>query len=283
MRAMSTPPNPASLSVSLVLYQSDAVLLDATLASLEKAVARASNSGLLHTPVAVAVVDNASPAGYRAQVEPLLHCDPQWLRCSWQSSASNRGFGGGHNLALDALDSEYHLVLNPDVELAPDALQQALASLHPAPDIALMAPAASGSDGATEFLCKRQPSLLVLLARASGQSWLRRILRRSMEHYEMRELADARELVDVPLASGCCMLLRTRALQAVGGFDEQFFMYFEDFDLSLRIAEQGRVVFNPAMRIVHHGGYTASKGWQHIRLFCRSGIQFFNRYGWRLL
>ncbi|WP_116364888.1 glycosyltransferase [Parahaliea mediterranea] len=286
MRAMPTPANPAApsvLTVSLVLYQSDVALLAATLASLEQAVAQAGASGVLATPVTVTVVDNASPAGYRQQVEPLLARDPALLQCQWQQASANLGFGAGHNRVLDGLDSDCHLILNPDVELASDALQQALAALYAAPEIALMAPAVRGSDGGIEFLCKRYPSLLVLLARASGQAWLHRLLRRSVANYEMRELAQARELLDVPLVSGCCMVLRTQALQSVGGFDERFFMYFEDFDLSIRVAGLGRVVFNPAMRIVHHGGYAASKGWRHIRLFCRSAATFFNRYGWRLL
>jgi GT2 family glycosyltransferase len=77
------------------------------------------------------------------------------------------------------------------------------------------------------------------------------------------------------------MLAPTPALRAVGGFDERYFLYFEDFDLSLRLGEHGRLVFEPAMRIVHHGGYAARKGLRHVRYFLRSGIRFFNDHGWR--
>jgi hypothetical protein len=77
------------------------------------------------------------------------------------------------------------------------------------------------------------------------------------------------------------MLLRTAAVQAVGGFDDAFFLYFEDFDLSLRLGRQGRLVFDPAMAIVHHGGYAASKGRHHLKYFIQSGLRFFNRHGWR--
>jgi GT2 family glycosyltransferase len=83
------------------------------------------------------------------------------------------------------------------------------------------------------------------------------------------------------LASGCFMLVRTEALRAAGGFNDRYFLYFEDFDLSLRLGGQGRLIFNPAMRIVHHGGYAASKGNQHVRYFLRSGLTFFNQHGWR--
>ena len=58
-------------------------------------------------------------------------------------------------------------------------------------------------------------------------------------------------------------------------------MYFEDYDLSLRMAELGQVQFLPQVRIVHHGGYSARKGWGHIGMFARSGWRFFQTHGWR--
>jgi len=281
MRAMSA--HPPSLSVSLVLYQSDRDLLSATLDCLEGAIERAQAAGLLLAPVSLTVVDNDSPADYRAGVQPLVARDHERLVCRWHPLSANLGFGAGHNQALREATSDLHLVLNPDVELSPDALVEALRWLEDNPRTVLVAPAAQGSRGDVEYLCKRYPSVMLLLARASGQRWFQHLLDKRLARYEMRELVTAQEPVDVPLVSGCCMLARTAALQSVGGFDETFFMYFEDFDLSIRIAARGRVVFLPTMRIVHHGGYAASKGWQHIRMFARSAITFFRRYGWRLL
>lgn len=281
MRAMSA--RLPSLSVSLVLYQSDLPLLSATLDSLELAVGRAQEAGLLAAPATLTLVDNHSPGDYRARVQSLLARDGRRLACQWRPLQRNVGFGGGHNRVIEDATSDLHLVLNPDVELAGDALEQALQWLARNPATVLVAPAARGSSGEVEHLCKRYPSLLLLLARASGQRWLLRMLDKRLAHYEMRELQTAREPVEVPLASGCCMLARTAALQSAGGFDETFFLYFEDFDLSLRLAGQGSVMFIPTMHIVHHGGYAAAKGWRHIRMFGRSAVTFFRRYGWRLL
>jgi hypothetical protein len=76
------------------------------------------------------------------------------------------------------------------------------------------------------------------------------------------------------------MYARTDALRAVSGFSDQFFMYFEDFDLSLRLHPVGRLVYLPTMHIVHHGGYSARKGLRHISMFVQSGWKFFRRHGW---
>ena len=87
---------------------------------------------------------------------------------------------------------------------------------------------------------------------------------------------------DVILVSGAFMLCRSDALRAVGGFDERYFLHFEDLDLSLRLAKLGRVVSDPEVTLIHHGGNSASRGLAHLRVFVRSGLRFFNTHGWRI-
>lgn len=282
MRAMENAARSLSLSISLVLYNSDLALVERTITRLERAVARAREQGVLGA-AGLAVVDNASPGDYGERVRQLLAArrdDWPALAAEYRRAASNRGYGAGHNLALTAAGSDLHLVLNPDVELEEDALAVALAHMAAEPDVALLAPAARGSSGEVEHLCKRYPSLLVLLLRACGRP---RLFRRCLARYEMRELENSRAPVEVPLISGCWMLARTGVLAAEGGFDEAYFLYFEDFDLSLRLARRGRVVYHPGVRIVHHGGYASRKGWRHVLLFARGGLRFFRQYGWRWL
>ena len=79
------------------------------------------------------------------------------------------------------------------------------------------------------------------------------------------------------------MLCRSDALQAVGGFDQRYFLHFEDLDLSLRMHAKGRVVSDPGVTLIHHGGHSAKKGLHHILLFARSAFRFFNTHGWRWL
>jgi GT2 family glycosyltransferase len=78
------------------------------------------------------------------------------------------------------------------------------------------------------------------------------------------------------------MLCKTTELQKEGGFDPRFFLYFEDFDLSLRLGKHGAVVYLPTMRVRHGGGNAAKKGPEHRRYFIRSAVSFFNKHGWKL-
>lgn len=276
------PPAPYRLSVSIVLFHNPLATLEKTLSCLSLAVATAGAS-MLSSKVPVTLVDNSCDADYRAAIDALIarYEADRSLRLCCSVQPVNRGYGAGHNSVLSALQSDVHLILNPDVELAAGSLQAGLARLREDGDIALLSPRVFGDDGGQQLLCKRYPSVAVLLLRAFAPEFVQSRFRERLAHYEMADLCRGEEEVDVPLASGCCMLVPTLALQAVSGFDERYFLYFEDFDLSLRLQDRGRLVFLPAMQIVHHGGFVARKGLRHIWYFVRSGVRFFNDHGWR--
>jgi GT2 family glycosyltransferase len=280
---MNSPPiADRTLSASVVLHHNPIPQLHKTLESLELAASYASRGGLL-AGLKVTLVDNSCDPGYGQLVQTLLRrkTGQGTIRFEYLPQDENRGYGAGHNVALLTSDSDLHLVLNPDVELEESTLQVGLARLEEGADIALLSPRVSGDGGNQEFLCKRYPSVLVLVLRAFAPAFVQAWFRKRLDRYQMVDLCGGEQAVDVPLASGCFMLAPTRELQAVGGFDERYFLYFEDFDLSLRLGERGRLVFEPAMRIVHHGGYAARKGLRHVSYFLRSGIRFFNDHGWR--
>jgi GT2 family glycosyltransferase len=283
MRAMKIdPPRQSSLSVSIVLHHSSLEMLARVLQSLYRSATSAHAAGCVDR-VTVQVLDNSSDQEFRNRA--LLEVDAwpenDFFRVVYQGLRDNRGFGASHNMALAHLQSEFHLVLNPDAELAEDALRIGLSSLQEDQSIVLLSPKVRGEGGAQEFLCKRYPSLLVLMLRPFAPRFIRRIFRKRLYHYEMRDVCSGSQEADILLASGCFMLVRTAALKSVGGFNDKYFLYFEDFDLSIRLGSQGRLVFNPAIQIAHHGGYAAQKGMQHVKYFIRSGLTFFREHGWR--
>jgi GT2 family glycosyltransferase len=271
----------AGFSASVVAYHSDPVLLRRALASLAVAVERARAAGVL-SEAELLVIDNG-PGGDRDRVREALAAWPAAAgHAELLAGHGNVGYGGANNLALARLHSDVHLVMNPDVELDPGALAAGLRSFAAHPEAVLLAPAVRGDDGAVQYLCKRKPSVAVLFLRGFAPRWVRERFATRLADYEMRDAIAERYLAGVPLASGCFMLVRTAALRRVGGFDPAYFMYFEDYDLSLRIAREGAVAYEPAMRIVHHGGEAARKGLRHVLWFVASARRFFSRHGWKL-
>jgi len=282
---------PASVCASVVVFESDPVLLERTLRALDAALATAHGAGVVGASAVVVIDNDALRQGKEADAAetpfapPFAPASPAvWSRIAGQG---NVGYGRGHNLALARHDADVFLVLNPDAWLADDALVAGVRHLDATAACGLVAPYASGPDGQPQFLCKRYPDALTLALRALSARWARRRFPGRMNRYEMRDVvgADAaKPATAVLLASGCCMLLRRESVRRTGGFDPRFFVYFEDYDLSLRLAEGGvaRIDYVPAMRIVHHGGNAARKSFAHIRLFAAGAFRFFNKHGWKL-
>ena len=162
---------------------------------------------------------------------------------------ANIGYGAAHNLVLHGTGSDYHLVLNPDVELAADALVNGVRWLDAHPDVGALAPPLRDADGNAVYLCKRYPAVFDLLLRGFAPRFVRRAVPRRLARYEMRDIVDVdppRDVIGVPALSGAFMLVRRDAIDRTGGFDPRFFLYFEDFDWSVRLNAVTRNAYVPS-------------------------------------
>ncbi|BCF89411.1 glycosyltransferase [Paraburkholderia largidicola] len=268
------------LSVSMVVYRPDVAQLLETLASLGSACTalQAVRPGL---PVMLCIVDNG---GLPDVDHPLALLRDRGVTCEIVAGHGNVGYGRGHNLAITQIASRYHLVLNPDIVLDGDSLVRGVEFLETHAEVGLLTPRIGNENGNLQYLCRRYPTLLDLFVRGFLPTRARRLFARRLERYEMQDVINQRDVVwDPPIVSGCFMLFRTSVLKQLAGFDPRYFLYFEDYDLSLRTHRVARIVYYPAMQVLHHGGGAARKGGAHIRMFLASAIRFFNRFGWKWL
>ena len=259
------------LTISIVTYIPDQSSLSATLKNLSQAI-----SLLQDSQTSIWVIDNTPPRQFSDWLPDLVvKHSAQLIHCH-----GNIGFGRGHNLILDNI-GDYHLILNPDVELAEDSLISALDFMEKHPKCGLLVPFVTGPDGTLQYLCKRRPAVLDLFLRGFAPLFIKSLFQSRLHNYEMRDVISSEIYWDPPMVSGCCMLFRKEVLQALSGFDPDFFLYYEDSDISLRTSVITRIVYYPDMKIVHHGGDAARKGLRHIAMFTNSAAKFFNKHGWR--
>jgi GT2 family glycosyltransferase len=252
---------PLSLGVSIVLYRTPVKEVEALLAQLfSQGAAR------------IYLVDN-SPLSFDTFGD---WAPPQ--RVVVIRTGRNLGYGGGHNIAIE--DSvrrhEFHLICNPDIELGPGALPALANVLTARPDVGLCMPKVVGTDGQVHHLCKRSPVAVDYLATLlPGTVWGAR--RRA--DFEMRH-RDYESEMQVQCLSGCFMFFRSVILRGLQGFDDRFFLYFEDFDLSRRASALAHNIYFPGVHVVH--GY--ARGHRHsVRLrfiFMQSALRYFNKWGW---
>jgi GT2 family glycosyltransferase len=263
-----------TLSISCVTYNTHQGYLTATLTSLVSACLYAKNEQVLGK-THLYLIDNGPDEKNALFLQKMCEEFSDYFdSIELISGHGNLGYGRANNLAIMSSNCDYHLVLNPDVVLADDNLAIAIDFLRTHPDVGLLAPDAKGEDFQRQYIAKRTPSFCVLLSRALNSKIINALFQKQLHSYECRDFIPALNPVDIMLASGCYMLMPRDYLQQLGGFDPDFFMYFEDYNLSQRMARARRVVHHPKVKIVHFGGGAAGKGGGHIRLFLSSYLRF---------
>lgn len=191
----------------------------------------------------------------------------------------NLGYGAAHNIAIrQTIDQQcpYHLVVNPDIDFDSSILQKLVEFMDNHNEIGSVMPKILYPDGNIQYLCKLLPSPFDLIFRRFlPNSWTRK----QMEKFELRASGYS-QMMDVPYLSGCFMFLRTKALEEVGLFDERFFMYPEDIDLTRRIHSKYRTVFNPEVQVIHNHAQGSYKNGRLLYIHISNMIKYFNKWGW---
>ena len=276
---------PSSLQVSIVTWRPNWQLFDRCLRKLAIAVGAAREAGVVRT-VNVALIDNSEDRATAQRVVELgkVRFADSGVQMSYVHGHANIGYGAAHNLVLHGSGADFHLVLNPDVELAPDALVNGVRWMNEHDDVGAIAPLVRDREGRLAYHVKRKPAVLDLALRGFLPGVGRALFRERLDRYEMRDVIDpdpSREIVDIPAMSGACLLMRRKVIDLTGGFDPRYFLYFEDFDWTARLNKVTRTAYVPSFEVVHHGGGAARKGVRHIAHFVKSGWRYYRKHGWK--
>ncbi len=259
----------ATIAVVTVAYRSNDVLpgfLD-------------SIAGASAAPVYTVVVDNRPGDGsLTAELAAQYGAD-------YVALPSNPGYGGAINAGVAVLPPTVHWVLisNPDVVLEAGVIDALAAAGESDQSIAAIGPAVLNPDGTVYPSARRVPSLRTGVGHAlfvnlwHDNPWTRRYRQDADEAVMAR---------DAGWLSGACLLVRRDLFDAIGGFDDGYFMYFEDVDLGYRFGKAGyRNCYEPGVAVTHVGGHTAARdSVVMIRAHHTSARRFITRKyaGWHL-
>lgn len=191
----------------------------------------------------------------------------------------NLGYGRGHNIALrqtlyDKM-SPIHIVMNADVHLEPEIIDNIVAYMCQHTDVAMLMPKVYYPNNKIQYLCRLLPTPIDLF----GRRFLpKRFMRRRVERLEMRH-TDYNKIIEVPHISGCFMTIRTEVLEKSGLFDERFFLYLEDVDLTRRISKWGKTIFYPKVHIVHKHNRGSYNSFKLLIRHITSAYKYFRKWG----
>ncbi len=192
---------------------------------------------------------------------------------------SNKGYGCGHNIALrKAIEegSQYHLVVNPDVWFGAEVIPALWRLMEQDESIAQVMPKVLFLNGSVQRLAKLLPAPLDLFGRFFLPHWL---IQQRNDKFELRH-SGYDTMMNVPFLSGCFMFLRMSALQSEGLFDERFFMYMEDVDLTRRLHARYKTLFYPSVSIYHRFSRLSYHKWRLSLIHMSSVVKYFNKWGW---
>ena len=204
------------------------------------------------------------------------------------TNADNPGYGRAVNRLVSRLTERlgvlppYLGVLNTDLTWEPGIFEHLLDWLQQHPEVSLAVPQILDGQGQPQKLCKRHPTVLGLFSRRFLPVWLKpRWLKRYDRWYVMAD-QDYNQVFEVPYLSGCCMVMRSDAFRRVGGFDERYFLYLEDADLTRSLAREGRCVHLPVAGVLHEWGRGNHRNLALMLVNLASAWHYFRKWGWAL-
>lgn len=248
------------VGVSIVTYHTD-------LEELEQAI-RSLSSPLVSK---VYIVDNGEEERIRQWCQQ--HNNVVYL------PAPNPGYGAAHNIAIRrsvSVRAKYHLVLNSDLRFDPSVIAKIYDYMESHQDVGTLQPKIVNPDGSLQYTCRRLPTPLDVFARR----FLPSFINKSRDDRYLLKYLDPQQPHNIPYHQGSFMFLRTEALEDVGLFDERFFMYPEDIDLTRRIHARWITLYYPEAEVVHFHRAASYHNLRMTKIHALNMVRYFNKWGW---
>ncbi len=216
------------------------------------------------------IVDNASPEKINRKLKP--HFDVNYIDLD-----KNLGFGKGHNQVLDKIDSKYHFIINPDILIGPDTVDNICHFMDRNPEVAICCPKVLHPDGSTQYIAKRKPSLMALVARRIHLPFLKK----TEDKYLAKDMDQDKDF-EVDFCTGCFTVIRTDIFKEIGGFDPDYFLYFEDADLTMKAKQKGKAWYVPYATVTHFWHRETAQSKKMFLLQLKSMFIYFGKWGFKL-
>lgn len=202
----------------------------------------------------------------------------------FQANTKNLGYGRAFNNIVRSLDStpEYIAILNDDVWWDNTTIESILDWLIDHAAVVVASPRILNEAKSVNYLCKHHPTILALLSRRFLPDWLKPDKIKKYDQWFTMSSYDYDKVFSVQYLSGCCMFFSTKALFKAGLFDERYFLYLEDADITRSMATYGDAVHLGIFSIYHSWGRGSHKTLMLTLVNIQSSIKYFRKWGIKL-
>ncbi len=242
--------NKIVVSVSLVIYSYKPKDFKDLIFSLKDAIAVVSG----YAEVVLYIVDNnENKTSENLVVEAISSAGYQY-EYHYIKTYKNSGYGHAHNLVIknDTIISDYHIVCNPDIIFFEDTFKQSLKYMDKNENVGLLTPAVYDENKVIQKMCKRNHTFMRVFSRRLPIPGFHKKLKVYSDYYEYSDKDYSQIIEGVEFCTGCFMFFRSDALNSIKGFDERYFLYSEDADITRSIlASRWHTVYLPEFKVVH--------------------------------
>jgi len=251
------------LSISVVLYKNNVHQLEQLVTSISKT----------NLSYKIYFIDNSPSDGIRSSLKEIT----KKQHAEYIFTGRNIGYGAAHNIALEQAvgQNKYHLFLNPDITFDKGVLEDMYRFMEANKDVGQAIAKVLYPDGSLQYVCKLIPTPFNLFFRMFPVP----LLKKYNQKFELR-FSGYNKIMNVPYLHGCFMFLRCSALKEVGLFDERFFMYPEDIDLTRRMHKKYQTVFYPNVQVYHEHSKLSFKNTRMFVIHLYNLVKYFNKWGW---
>ncbi len=220
------------------------------------------------------IIDNGSSSTDVSTVNKFKDDFSKYNDVFYMDPKSNVGFGKGHNFVLDNLDSEYHAIVNPDILLKEDSLSKIINYLDNREDVGMVIPRLVDENGVLQKAYRREVTIHDMFIRM----FCPKLFPKRMDKVTLQDKDYTKEF-QVPFGQGSFLVIRTKLLKDLKGFDDRFFMYMEDADLCKRVNQQSKLMFIPDTEVIHKWEKGSHKNKKLFKYHVKSMIKYFLKWG----
>lgn len=217
----------------------------------------------------IIIVDNASTDNTKELIEK------NYSAIELIKSDTNLGFGAGHNVAIRKIESDYHIFINPDITVEENQIEKMLGYMEQHKEVVLLTPKVLNKDGTEQYLPKIFPKFKYIISGSFEHK--SKLCHKWRSQYTFRNKLITQP-VEIQYSTGCFMVCRTEALKKVGGFDERYFLHFEDADLTREMMKHGKVIYNPNVYVTHGWHRDNVKDKKIRKIALQSWVKYFMKW-----
>lgn len=220
------------------------------------------------------IIDNGANNIETNEIKNFIQFLSQYKDIEYIDSKSNLGFGKGHNQVLNAIDSNFHAIVNPDILFKEDTFFKIISYMNSRNDVGMVIPKIVDEDGNMQNVYRIEPQIFDMFIRF----FCPKLFPKKMKKITLQDKDYSKEF-QVPFGQGSFLVIRTELLKKINGFDDRYFMYMEDADLCKRVNQESKLMYFPGTEVIHKWEKGSHKNKKLFKYHVQSMIKYFKKWG----